>query len=187
MASKWRDDPEIVEMVEEIQRFGDAAGDLSVRSERATAAFDWEARVGASLRRARERLGASQSDVAAELAGWGLEMHQTTLAKLEAGKRPIRLAEMFALASLYGLTPGTVLLDAGSTIDGGDDVDRRLAEVETTRRETEEEFERYSHAVFAILAHAADERAALLQVLREMAKTGSERWPRRDGEHPTAP
>lgn len=147
------------------------------------AAFAWEARIAQALRRARESLGASQADVAAELAAWGIEMHQTTLAKLEGGKRPIRLAELFALATLYGLTPGAVMLDAGSVVDAGDDIDERIVAAETTKMRLEAEFVAYAHTVFGLVSAAAEEKAALGRVLNAMASSGRERWVQRDGEH----
>lgn len=69
----------------------------------------WEAEIAGSLRDIREDLGWSQAFAVERLREvWDIDMHQTTLAKLEAGKRPLRLAEFYALATLYGHSPGTV-------------------------------------------------------------------------------
>lgn len=53
----------------------------------------------------REERGWSQAELARRLSDVGFEMHQTTVAKLEAGKRPLRVAETFALAEVFGLPP----------------------------------------------------------------------------------
>jgi transcriptional regulator with XRE-family HTH domain len=53
----------------------------------------------------REERGWSQAELAKRLSAIGFEMHQTTVAKLEAGKRPLRVAEAFALAQVFGLPP----------------------------------------------------------------------------------
>jgi transcriptional regulator with XRE-family HTH domain len=53
----------------------------------------------------REERGWSQAELARRLSAIGFEMHQTTVAKLEAGKRPLRVAEVFALAQVFGLPP----------------------------------------------------------------------------------
>jgi transcriptional regulator with XRE-family HTH domain len=53
----------------------------------------------------REERGWSQAELARRLSAVGFEMHQTTVAKLEAGKRPLRVAETFALAEVFGLPP----------------------------------------------------------------------------------
>jgi transcriptional regulator with XRE-family HTH domain len=53
----------------------------------------------------REERGWSQAELARRLSAIGFEMHQTTVAKLESGKRPLRVAEVFALAEVFGLPP----------------------------------------------------------------------------------
>jgi transcriptional regulator with XRE-family HTH domain len=53
--------------------------------------------------RHREERGWSQAELARRLSAIGFDMHQTTVAKLEAGKRPLRVAEALALAQVFGL------------------------------------------------------------------------------------
>lgn len=48
-------------------------------------------------------LGMSQEEVARQLRGLGVPWHQTVLAKVESGERAVKLAEAYALASIYGL------------------------------------------------------------------------------------
>jgi transcriptional regulator with XRE-family HTH domain len=74
------------------------------------APFAWETRVARTLQLLRDEHGWSQAFAAKRLEEiWGIEMHQTTLAKLEAGKRPVRLAELYAFATMYGVSVTTVL------------------------------------------------------------------------------
>src|SRR5262249_1057098 len=53
----------------------------------------------------REERGWSQAHLAKRLSAIGLDTYKTTVAKLEAGKRPLRIAETFALAQVFGLPP----------------------------------------------------------------------------------
>jgi transcriptional regulator with XRE-family HTH domain len=64
---------------------------------------DPESWVGLRFRELRKERGWSQDDLARRMEELGWPMHQTTVAKLEAGKRPIRLNEVAHLAMLYGL------------------------------------------------------------------------------------
>ena len=51
----------------------------------------------------REYEGWNQTEVSRRLAAYGFTMHQSTVAKLESGTRPIRLNEVAALAQVFGL------------------------------------------------------------------------------------
>src|SRR5690348_12301624 len=53
----------------------------------------WERRFGKILQSWRGDRGWSQEDVAQRLRRQGFEMHQTTVAKIERGARPLRVAE----------------------------------------------------------------------------------------------
>lgn len=57
----------------------------------------------------RNERGWTQQELAERLAQLGHEMHQTTVAKLESGRRPIRLNELIALATLLEV-PATSLM-----------------------------------------------------------------------------
>lgn len=70
------------------------------------------------FRELREERGWSQVELSKRLAYWGFDMHQTTIAKLEAGKRPLRVAEMFALSHVFRLPVGAVFFMARSGADG---------------------------------------------------------------------
>jgi transcriptional regulator with XRE-family HTH domain len=59
--------------------------------------------IAEKVRQLRTERGWSQDDLARRMDELGWPMHQTTVAKLEAAKRPIRAAEVYALAMAFGL------------------------------------------------------------------------------------
>jgi transcriptional regulator with XRE-family HTH domain len=63
----------------------------------------WEKRFGEVVRGWRQDRNWSQEDVAEKLRHQGFEMHQTTIAKLERGTRPLRVAEATAIAKVLGM------------------------------------------------------------------------------------
>lgn len=56
---------------------------------------------GAKVKLWRLERGWSQEQLAGRLRDLGIEMHQTTVAKLETGRRPVRLSEAFAVATAF--------------------------------------------------------------------------------------
>lgn len=60
--------------------------------------------VGQRLRQVREALNWSQADLAAGMDGLGYAWHQTTVAKTEAARRPLRVDELVALAEVLGVS-----------------------------------------------------------------------------------
>jgi transcriptional regulator with XRE-family HTH domain len=80
-----------------------AAADISIR-ELALARQrheSWEKRFGEVVRGWRLDRNWSQEDVAEKLRHEGFEMHQTTIAKIERGTRPLRVAEATAIATVF--------------------------------------------------------------------------------------
>ena len=65
---------------------------------------DWEAMIGRRVRRNRKALGWTQ-----EQLGQRLGMHQTSVAKLEAAARPIRVNELAELAVIFDVSPEDLL------------------------------------------------------------------------------
>ena len=60
---------------------------------------------GRALRAIRTRLGWTQENVARSMAErLGCDFHQTMVAKAESATRPLRVRELAAFASLYGVT-----------------------------------------------------------------------------------
>ncbi|WP_024801179.1 helix-turn-helix domain-containing protein [Nocardia sp. BMG51109] len=72
----------------------------------------WEKNYGAQVRGWRRARGWSQDDLADKLNDLGFEMHQTTVAKIERGIRPLRVAEAVALAQIFGVPPLSVFYGA---------------------------------------------------------------------------
>jgi transcriptional regulator with XRE-family HTH domain len=64
-------------------------------------AADPESVLGQRVRDLRLGLGVSQAELGEALAKYGFPMHQTTVAKLEAADRPIRVNEAAALARIF--------------------------------------------------------------------------------------
>lgn len=64
---------------------------------------EFERILGAKIRHLREERGWSQSDLARRLSELGLDLHQTTIAKMEAGRRPLRVSEAVAVAQAFKL------------------------------------------------------------------------------------
>ena len=63
----------------------------------------WEKRFGEVVRRWRQDRNWSQDEVAEKLRHEGFEMHQTTVAKIERGARPLRVAEASALGAVFDM------------------------------------------------------------------------------------
>lgn len=61
---------------------------------------------GANLKRLREEKEISQTSFAQRMAEKGFAFHQTTVSRIEAGERPVRLSEATALAELVNATVG---------------------------------------------------------------------------------
>jgi transcriptional regulator with XRE-family HTH domain len=63
----------------------------------------WEKRFGEVVRGWRQDRSWSQEEVAEKLRHQGFEMHQTTIAKIERGTRPLRVAEAAAIATVFDM------------------------------------------------------------------------------------
>jgi transcriptional regulator with XRE-family HTH domain len=85
------DTAELARRTLEVERYN---GQLFIEMERKT---------GAKIRAQRIRSDLSQSQVAERMTNFGFEISQSTMAKIESGKRPIRLAEIFAFEAVLGL------------------------------------------------------------------------------------
>jgi transcriptional regulator with XRE-family HTH domain len=70
----------------------------------------WEASFGNKVRQWRQARSWSQEDLANKLRGQGFDMHQTTVAKIERGTRPLRVAEAAAIANIFRVPPLAVFM-----------------------------------------------------------------------------
>lgn len=78
--------------------------------------IDAEATVAKSVRRLRESRGISQKELGAGLLPYGFGMQQRTVAKLEAGTRPLRLNEIAAIAAYFDVPIESLWQDDGETL-----------------------------------------------------------------------
>jgi transcriptional regulator with XRE-family HTH domain len=70
----------------------------------------YEKSFGEKVRQWRRERNWSQEEVADKLRAEGFDMHQTTVAKIERGTRPLRVAEAAAIATLFRVPPLAVFL-----------------------------------------------------------------------------
>ncbi|OBK07266.1 helix-turn-helix domain-containing protein [Mycolicibacterium conceptionense] len=69
---------------------------------------EWERLFAANVKRIRQARGLSQQDIADLLTEQGFPVHQTAVAKLETGQRPLRVAEAAAIAAALDIPPLSV-------------------------------------------------------------------------------
>jgi transcriptional regulator with XRE-family HTH domain len=97
----------------------------------------WEKRFGEVVRSWRQDRNWSQEDVADRLRHQGFEMHQTTVAKIERGARPLRVAEAAALADVFEM-PIMAVFELSLPEDHTADLDLRRIELEQARRRVDD-------------------------------------------------
>ena len=92
------------------ERLPPEAADISINNlaKRRAAHESWEKRFGEVVRGWRLDRNWSQEEVADKLRYEGFEMHQTTVAKIERGARPLRVAEASAIGAVFKMPPVAV-------------------------------------------------------------------------------
>lgn len=128
----WLSGEEVLALQRQTELDAQAAGARMRES-----ALNVESILGVKIRQLRERAGWSQADLAERLKNVGFEFHQTTVAKMEAGKRPIRVAEVFALGVVFRM-PMTALLHLplrGGELPSLAELDRQLKDIEDRQQE----------------------------------------------------
>jgi transcriptional regulator with XRE-family HTH domain len=80
-------------------------------------AIDLEAIVAKNVRRLREAHGLSQQQLGNDLIPLGVGMHQTTVAKLEAGSKPLRLNEVTAIAAYFEVPIESLWEESGEILN----------------------------------------------------------------------
>jgi transcriptional regulator with XRE-family HTH domain len=128
-----------------------------------------EALAGQELRRLRVARGWSQDEVARRMAAYGYDSwHQTTVGRIEAAQRPLRLNEAVALTSLFGV-PLYQLVAPLQT--GVDEIDAEIERLEAERAKVAQEAQTTDEArsVAMALYHEAEavhqERARALEAI----------------------
>lgn len=81
---------------------------------------NWERRLGLSIRQERQRVGLSQAEVAERMSARGFSVIQTTIAKIEAGTRPLRISEFVGIAHALGTTWHSLLAVSDSVLEEDD-------------------------------------------------------------------
>jgi transcriptional regulator with XRE-family HTH domain len=129
----------------------------------------------------REQRGWSQEDVSDRLREIGFDMHQTTVAKMEKGKRPLRVAELFALSHVFGLPPVALLyLPVVQEHPGMEYMRKRLEAIDETIKNTKSRALEAMNFNAERFAELTLERTAILKVMKESAENpGID-----NGEHP---
>jgi transcriptional regulator with XRE-family HTH domain len=102
---------------------------------------------GRQLRLLRQRLGWSQQEVADRMKAFGYNWRQSTIGKIEAAQRPLRLNELADLALLFEI-PLKALLGFDAASSGWDDpdaVEREISELITVHTQLRERLS-YAHS-----------------------------------------
>ena len=123
--------------------------------------------IGAKVRQLRMERGWSQLDLAQRLDELGWPLHQTNISKLEAGKRPIRVAEADALATAFGIPALALwyLPTAGEP--------RSMAEMRAQLQRIDDRIAELERTMQGFVNQHADyqfERMRLVQAINEAAK-----------------
>lgn len=93
---------------------------------------DPEVGAGRALRRLRLARQWSQEEAARRMRAYGYDFHQTTIAKIEAAQRPLRVRELADFAALYGVEiQELVFPPSGSLVE----VNQEIAELEAKRKD----------------------------------------------------
>lgn len=92
---------------------------------------DPDAVLARRLRALREIAELTQRQLADQMTGAGYQMHQTTIAKIEAGQRPVIVGEAVALARIIGVGVADLLSEP---VEGDGELADALAELGSRER-----------------------------------------------------
>lgn len=130
----------------------------------------WEKRIGDVIRSWRQDRHWSQEDVAERLRLQGFEMHQTTVAKIERGVRPLRVAEAAALADVFEM-PVMAVLGLSLPEDQPLGIDSRRVELEEARRRVDDSRD----TLYSVAQHHAQLLAEVEKLILQIAQTDEEK------------
>lgn len=137
--------------------------------------WDWwgyEANFANQMRERRERKGWSQTEMARRLSEEGLKFHQTTVQRVEIGRRPLKLTEAFVIARVLGARFEVMLhgesieiayealadsVSAGSFDDLASSIDRLDVEVRRNSQMIQELVQQYTKAVATVAEAKANQ------------------------------
>ncbi|MDX3497228.1 helix-turn-helix domain-containing protein [Streptomyces turgidiscabies] len=122
---------------------------------------DPERVIGREMRRIRERMGLTQLEVAERMLKNGFRFHQTQIAKMERGERPIRVNEWIAIATALGTTVQDMLAsEIGASIGESPEKPLSLAELERERDAVHQRLRAAEDELARARTHATATRAA---------------------------
>jgi transcriptional regulator with XRE-family HTH domain len=133
----------------------------------------WEKRFGEVVRGWRQDRNWSQEDVAERLRHEGFEMHQTTVAKIERGTRPLRVAEATALAAVFKM-PIMAVFELSLPDDQPAELEQRQKDLEAARKSVD--------ASRDMLYHVAERHAYQLAEVEKLALRMNEDTAREERE-----
>ena len=99
---------------------------------------DPEAQAGRALRRLRLAQGWSQEEAAKRMQAYGYDFHQTTIAKIEAAQRPLRVRELAHFAELYQVGIQELINPPSGSLA---EIDQEISGLTARRDRTIEDFE----------------------------------------------
>lgn len=127
----------------------------------------WEKRFGAKVREWRQARNWSQEELAKQLHEVGIEMHQTTVAKVERGTRQLRVSEAVALAHVMGMPVLSVFYGPGP--DGESfsmaTMRKQMEQADEDIRQTEERLD----ALYKSLTYHETSRASTANAINRAA------------------
>jgi transcriptional regulator with XRE-family HTH domain len=115
---------------------------------------DPDAVLARRLRELRETARLTQRQLADRMTGAGYQMHQTTIAKIEAGQRPVIVGEAVALARIIGVDLAALVTEPAAPDS------RELANAKAALAAAERDVDSQRHQVAeraAILASAQEQ------------------------------
>jgi transcriptional regulator with XRE-family HTH domain len=108
--SEDAEDRELVELLQQVHSKELAETASEELAQRRSIYEYYEKHFGEKVRQWRRQRNWSQEEVADMLRAQGFDMHQTTVAKIERGTRPLRVAEAVAIATIFRVPPLAVFL-----------------------------------------------------------------------------
>lgn len=128
-----------------------------------------------TLRFLREQSGRSQDEIAKVMGAYGHSWQQTTVAKTEAARRPLRVNELVDLARILNVSPGDLIDTSIRMSDAGLRFFAAIARRDTARKRVE-----------SASAELAEREAYLAEVEAELEEAQAaldQENSKADGEH----
>jgi transcriptional regulator with XRE-family HTH domain len=99
--------------------------------------YNSEKLAGQEIRRLRMARDWTQQELARQMAAYGYDWHQTMIAKIESGARPLRVNELTAFAELFGVYPAHLITPHVSM----EEAEAEIARLEPAARDAQAELD----------------------------------------------